>query len=169
MMVSPRIQVHLPIFANNAIDEETFADKKAWADGYCFGGTMIWSIDFQASGGSGSGGGNVPSLPAELPGIPKSLKGKRLSECVGGQLYDNIKDKAKFWYDSGAEQWVDEYINSKDDHTLWARDLYLALFPKADQTSFLCNEPGAQCNHGKECSKSFLFPSTGPLTNALHR
>jgi chitinase len=28
-------------------DEETFADKKAWADGYYFGGTMVWSIDFQ--------------------------------------------------------------------------------------------------------------------------
>ncbi|KAH7202713.1 glycoside hydrolase superfamily [Fusarium redolens] len=28
-------------------DEETFADKKAWADGFCFGGTMVWSIDFQ--------------------------------------------------------------------------------------------------------------------------
>uniref|UniRef100_A0A0C4DIB2 chitinase n=1 Tax=Fusarium oxysporum (strain Fo5176) TaxID=660025 RepID=A0A0C4DIB2_FUSOF len=33
-------------------DEETFADKKAWADGYCFGGTMIWSIDFQPSDNS---------------------------------------------------------------------------------------------------------------------
>ncbi|KAL3593209.1 hypothetical protein FPOAC2_07503 [Fusarium poae] len=32
-------------------DEETFADKKAWADGYCFGGTMVWSIDFQESEG----------------------------------------------------------------------------------------------------------------------
>jgi chitinase len=32
---------------NNLSDEETFADKKAWADGYCFGGTMVWSIDFQ--------------------------------------------------------------------------------------------------------------------------
>jgi chitinase len=30
-------------------DEETFAAKRSWADGYCFGGTMIWSIDFQAS------------------------------------------------------------------------------------------------------------------------
>ncbi|KAG7406899.1 Chitotriosidase-1 [Fusarium oxysporum f. sp. rapae] len=28
-------------------DEETFAAKKAWADGLCFGGTMVWSIDFQ--------------------------------------------------------------------------------------------------------------------------
>ena len=33
-------------------DEETFAAKKAWADSFCFGGTMIWSIDFQASGSS---------------------------------------------------------------------------------------------------------------------
>ncbi|KAI9152186.1 oviduct-specific glycoprotein [Paramyrothecium foliicola] len=31
-------------------DEETFAAKRAFADGLCFGGTMIWSIDFQATG-----------------------------------------------------------------------------------------------------------------------
>lgn len=31
-------------------DEETFAAKKRWADGKCFGGTMVWSIDFQVSG-----------------------------------------------------------------------------------------------------------------------
>lgn len=37
------------VAANLPIDEETFAAKKAWADGYCFGGTMVWSIDFQAS------------------------------------------------------------------------------------------------------------------------
>lgn len=28
-------------------DEETFAAKKEFADSMCFGGTMIWSIDFQ--------------------------------------------------------------------------------------------------------------------------
>jgi hypothetical protein len=33
--------------ADDLPDEETFADKKTWADGYCFGGTMVWSIDFQ--------------------------------------------------------------------------------------------------------------------------
>jgi dienelactone hydrolase len=37
---------------DNISDEETFAAKKAWADGFCFGGTMIWSIDFQAGEGS---------------------------------------------------------------------------------------------------------------------
>ena len=27
-------------------DEETFAAKKAWADSRCFGGTMVWGIDY---------------------------------------------------------------------------------------------------------------------------
>lgn len=31
-------------------DEDTFAAKMAWADGLCFGGTMVWSIDFQEVG-----------------------------------------------------------------------------------------------------------------------
>ena len=34
-------------------DDETFAAKRAFADGLCFGGTMIWSIDFQATGSGG--------------------------------------------------------------------------------------------------------------------
>ncbi|KAH6957466.1 oviduct-specific glycoprotein, partial [Fusarium avenaceum] len=34
-------------------DDETFAAKRAFADSLCFGGTMIWSIDFQVPG-SGS-------------------------------------------------------------------------------------------------------------------
>ena len=28
-------------------DEETFHDKKAWADGHCFGGLAVWSIDLE--------------------------------------------------------------------------------------------------------------------------
>ncbi|KAK3984235.1 hypothetical protein QBC44DRAFT_388980 [Cladorrhinum sp. PSN332] len=35
-------------------DDETFAAKKAWADSKCFGGTMVWSIDFQISGSGDS-------------------------------------------------------------------------------------------------------------------
>ncbi|PNH64228.1 hypothetical protein VD0001_g8902 [Verticillium dahliae] len=34
-------------------DEETFAAKQAFADGMCFGGTMVWSIDFQVPGSGG--------------------------------------------------------------------------------------------------------------------
>ncbi|KAL8681974.1 MAG: hypothetical protein Q9224_006813 [Gallowayella concinna] len=32
-------------------DEETTTMKKKWASGYCFGGTMIWSIDFKSGSG----------------------------------------------------------------------------------------------------------------------
>ncbi|KAJ0377322.1 hypothetical protein COL26b_004513 [Colletotrichum chrysophilum] len=39
-------------------DEETFAAKRAFADGLCFGGTMIWSIDFQVPGS----GGQIPPI-----------------------------------------------------------------------------------------------------------
>lgn len=40
-------------------DDDTFAAKKAWADALGFGGTMIWSIDFQEeAGGGGSGDGD---------------------------------------------------------------------------------------------------------------
>ncbi|KAL8706001.1 MAG: hypothetical protein Q9201_000885 [Fulgogasparrea decipioides] len=35
-------------------DEETVAMKKRWASGHCFGGTMIWSIDFKSGSGSNS-------------------------------------------------------------------------------------------------------------------
>ena len=28
-------------------DEETFHDKKAWADGHCFGGLAVWSTDLE--------------------------------------------------------------------------------------------------------------------------
>ncbi|KAL2134442.1 hypothetical protein VTI74DRAFT_154 [Chaetomium olivicolor] len=37
-------------------DDETFAAKKAWADSRCFGGSMVWSIDFQVPGSGGSEG-----------------------------------------------------------------------------------------------------------------
>jgi chitinase len=35
-------------------DDETFAAKKAWANSRCFGGTMVWSIDFQVAGSGDS-------------------------------------------------------------------------------------------------------------------
>ncbi|KAI4274222.1 MAG: hypothetical protein LQ337_004074 [Flavoplaca oasis] len=39
-------------------DEETAAMKTKWASSYCFGGTMIWSVDFKSGGG--------PSVPSVL-------------------------------------------------------------------------------------------------------
>ena len=40
-------------------DSETVAMKKKWASGFCFGGTMIWSVDFEM--------GNGPLVP--LPDV----------------------------------------------------------------------------------------------------
>ncbi|KAI1854021.1 hypothetical protein JX266_001162 [Neoarthrinium moseri] len=37
-------------------DEETFAAKLAYADSLCFGGSMVWSIDFQEIGSGGPDG-----------------------------------------------------------------------------------------------------------------
>jgi hypothetical protein len=34
-------------------DEETFAKKKEWANDYCFGGTMLWAVDYYSGAGSG--------------------------------------------------------------------------------------------------------------------
>ncbi|KAF4983044.1 hypothetical protein FZEAL_1444 [Fusarium zealandicum] len=134
---------------------ETWAEKKAWADGQCCGGTMVWSIDFQA----GDSGGNVPALPVEegRPGkIPKKLMDKKLPDCKWGISFDNIKDKGKFWYDSGAEQWADEYINSQKDHSNWASNLFRELFPDDDHTEFDCQTPGASCNHGLKCGRTLV-------------
>ncbi|KAK7438834.1 hypothetical protein Landi51_11481 [Colletotrichum acutatum] len=127
-------------------DEETFKDKKAWADGQCFGGTMIWSIDFQGSSTS------AEPVEQNSPGeIPKSLLNKKLPNCKSGESYDAIKDMGTFWYNSGAEQWADEYINSQPDHSNWAQNLYRELFPKKDHTKFSCQEPGAPCDHDLTC------------------
>ena len=32
-------------------DSETVGMKKNWASGFCFGGTMIWSVDFDTGNG----------------------------------------------------------------------------------------------------------------------
>ncbi|KAF5026826.1 hypothetical protein F66182_1110 [Fusarium sp. NRRL 66182] len=144
-------------------DEETFADKKAWADGYCFGGTMIWSIDFQASGsssdsGSGPNKGTVPALPAtEAVTIPKELQKKDLPDCRSDKPWNTVNDMGKFWYDSGAEQWIEEYINAQKDHTRWAQNLYRDLFKDTEDgvtaKDFSCEQPGDRCTHGKTCKE----------------
>ncbi|KAI9146948.1 oviduct-specific glycoprotein [Paramyrothecium foliicola] len=57
-------------------DEETFEAKRNFADGLCFGGTMIWSIDFQVPG---SGSPDEPEVvyldPAVYEGTPAQCTG----------------------------------------------------------------------------------------------
>ncbi|KAJ0299162.1 hypothetical protein COL516b_009414 [Colletotrichum fioriniae] len=48
-----------------------------------------------------------------------------------------------FWYNSGAEQWADEYINSQTDHSNSAQNLYRELFPKKVHIKYSCIKSGA--------------------------
>jgi hypothetical protein len=57
------------------------------------------------------------------------LPDRKLPDCQS-QTYDNIPDKGKFWFESGAEQYAEEYIIANGDHSNWTRDLYMELFPK---------------------------------------
>lgn len=80
--------------------------------------------------------------------------GKTLPKC--NDNYDKVEDKGKLWFDSGAEQWVDKYISTLDDHTEWAKDLLYLLFKDVkgksiDKSEFSCDAPGAACNYQRTC------------------
>ncbi|KAI2627732.1 glycoside hydrolase superfamily [Hypoxylon sp. NC1633] len=53
-------------------DLERIAMKKSWASDYCFGGTMIWSIDLYF----GSGSGNTPDENSSCSSDPGSGGGQ---------------------------------------------------------------------------------------------
>jgi hypothetical protein len=56
------------------------------------------------------------------------LKDKKLPDCISGEKFDTIQDMGKFWWESGAEQYADEYINLNGDHSNWTQDLYMEIF-----------------------------------------
>lgn len=47
-------------------DEETIKMKTKWASGYCFGGTMIWSVDFKSGNGMSVPSTHYPSHIADI-------------------------------------------------------------------------------------------------------
>ncbi|RGP68664.1 oviduct-specific glyco [Fusarium sporotrichioides] len=59
-------------------DEETFEAKRAFADSLCFGGTMIWSIDFQVPG---SGSPDDPE--GEVVYLDPSVYSGTPAQCTG--------------------------------------------------------------------------------------
>ncbi|KAL8713553.1 MAG: hypothetical protein Q9220_002415 [cf. Caloplaca sp. 1 TL-2023] len=64
-------------------DEETAEMKKNWASKYCFGGTMIWSVDFKNGGGSNS------DIPDELaPSTTDGSCGKGHENTICGDWAD---------------------------------------------------------------------------------
>ena len=81
---------------------------------------------------------------------------EELPDCFTDKPYKNIKDKGKFWYDSGAEQWIDKYISAQKDHSQWAQNLYRELFRNdVNPVDFACFEPGEECNFEPSCGKFF--------------
>ncbi|KAM0418391.1 hypothetical protein ACHAPD_004750 [Fusarium lateritium] len=59
-------------------DEETFAAKRAFADSLCFGGTMIWSIDFQVPGS-----GSPDDADGEVVYLDPSVYSGTPAQCTG--------------------------------------------------------------------------------------
>jgi hypothetical protein len=59
------------------------------------------------------------------------LPNKTLPDCKA-QKFDIIPDKGTFWFDSGAEQFAEEYIIANDNHWNWTQDLYMELFPESN-------------------------------------
>jgi hypothetical protein len=55
------------------------------------------------------------------------LPDRKLPDCKV-QKWDFIPDKGKFWSESGAEQYAEEYLIANGGHTNWTRDLYMELF-----------------------------------------
>lgn len=55
--------------------------------------------------------------------IVKRLPDIKLPDCKSGFKLDDIQDKGKFWYDTGAEQYADAYIKMQTDHTNWAQNM----------------------------------------------
>ncbi|KAG9232650.1 hypothetical protein BJ875DRAFT_73017 [Amylocarpus encephaloides] len=79
------------------------------------------------------------------------LPDRKLPDCKP-QKYDTIQDKGKFWWDSGAEQYANDYIISNGDHSNWTQDLYMELFPdSANQNDMECMTAGAPCKPQKDC------------------
>ncbi|KAL9076421.1 MAG: hypothetical protein Q9157_003682 [Trypethelium eluteriae] len=66
-------------------DHDTWAMKKKWADGLCFGGTMVWSVDLDSGSGSG--------IIVGKKGVKPSLGGNQLnpdSSCQDLKTYQGL-------------------------------------------------------------------------------
>jgi hypothetical protein len=58
-----------------------------------------------------------------------------LPDCKPEVKYDTLADPGGFWGATLAEKYADEYIKQNTDHTNWAQNLYMELFPDYDHTN----------------------------------
>jgi len=84
--------------------------------------------------------------------IPQELLDRKLPDCDSNG-FDGIQDKGTFWYNTGAEQFADDFISShaNSDHTNWAQELYHDLFPDTTKSDYDCTDPDSDCVYAKDC------------------
>lgn len=99
----------------------------------------------------------LTSVSAELS---PELQARKLPDCIPSTKFNDIQDKGKFWSESGAEQFADDYINSRTDHSQWAQNLYRDLFEDKVHSMFDCESPDASCVITAECSQYKPLTST---------
>lgn len=90
--------------------------------------------------------------------LTQELRDRKLPSCDADIKFNEIEDKGSFWYDSGAEQFADDYINSNTDHTKWAQHLFRELLPKEDYTQFDCETTGATCKTPFDLCGMLILP-----------
>lgn len=114
------------------------------------------------------------------PTLGGKLPDRKLPDCDKTGNWDEPGfDMGTFWYDTGAEQYADEYISLNGDHTQWAKRLYADLFvgsgKKAD-SEMSCGDDAGTCDHDLECADFneigkgglfYLFESFRNLHNFL--
>lgn len=108
----------------------------------------------------------LPLLSIANAELSQELRDRKLPDCKANTRYSEIEDMGTFWYDSGAEQFANDYINSQTDHTRWAQNLMRELLDTNDYTKFDCETTGATCSTADElCGKHRLISTIYPLTD----
>lgn len=106
----------------------------------------------------------LPLLSFANAELSQELRDRKLPNCVADTLYSQVEDMGTFWYDSGAEKFADDYINSQNDHTTWARNLLRELLPNNQYDAFACTTTGGTCSLPRDlCGKSWIPPSQSPI------
>ena len=88
----------------------------------------------------------LPLLSVANATLTQELRDRKLPDCSSDIIYSDIEDKGTFWYNTGAEQFANDYINSNTDHTMWAQNLFRELLGNRDYSNFDCRTTGATCD-----------------------
>lgn len=102
----------------------------------------------------------LPLLSFANAKLSQELRDRKLPDCEADTQYSQVPDMGKFWYNSGAEKFADDYINDQADHTTWAKNLLRELLPDNQYDAFGCETTGATCSLPRDlCSKFWMATS----------